>query len=118
MGTPQYDEEYQAVKSFGWRNSTTRDAYNNLSPYFWADDVSEYLFRSAATHQSLLARLHWYACTTFLKHAELKCLKAVHRACCTSLYVKRVYALQQAQGISATSLQLQPCPSATSRKLA
>ena len=44
VGTAQYDQEYQAVKYYGDANSTTsRDAYQQLTPYFWADDVSESL---------------------------------------------------------------------------
>ena len=43
IGTPQYDQEYQASKLYGYLNSTARDAYQQLTPYFWADDISEFL---------------------------------------------------------------------------
>ena len=43
IGTPQYDHEYQASKLYGYLNSTARDAYQQLTPYFWADDISEFL---------------------------------------------------------------------------
>lgn len=41
VGTPQYDREFQAVKLYGAKNSTARDPYQQLTPYFWADDVSK-----------------------------------------------------------------------------
>lgn len=41
VGTPAYDQEYEAVKLFGYKNSTARDPYQQETPHFWADDVSE-----------------------------------------------------------------------------
>lgn len=41
VGTAQYDREYQAVKLYGAKNNSARDAYQQLTPYFWADDVSK-----------------------------------------------------------------------------
>ena len=43
IGMPQYDQEYQASKLYGYLNSTARDAYQQLTPYFGADDISEFL---------------------------------------------------------------------------
>lgn len=41
VGTEQYDREYQAVKYYGNANTTTtRDSYQQETPYFWADDVN------------------------------------------------------------------------------
>ncbi|KAL3131920.1 hypothetical protein ABBQ38_007623 [Trebouxia sp. C0009 RCD-2024] len=40
VGTPEYDQEYEAVKLFGYKNSTARNPYQQETPYFWADDVN------------------------------------------------------------------------------
>lgn len=40
VGTPEYNQEYEAVRFYGDANRTdSRDPYQQESPYFWADDV-------------------------------------------------------------------------------
>ena len=50
IGTPEYDQEYEAVKLYGYKNSTARNPYQQETPYFWADDVSECDFSVILSH--------------------------------------------------------------------
>ncbi|KAK9826000.1 hypothetical protein WJX74_004007 [Apatococcus lobatus] len=64
IGTSQYDLEYQAVKFYGDANSTTsRNSYQQDTPYFWADDVNT----AAITG-------HWNNITAFVLPANVSLL--------------------------------------------
>ena len=71
VGTAQYDREYQAVKLYGAKNSTARDPYQQLTPYFWADDVSKFFATLTFGFAVLLLSKQQSACLLVLHALQL-----------------------------------------------